>query len=191
MTREQAHALLTKYLHNKNLLKHSYAAEAVMKAVYRSLHADGTKEEEDKWGITGLLHDIDYELAQTSDQLHKHGLLFFEKEPDTLPEDIAHAIKSHNFENTKVTPENTMDWAIVCVDQLTGLIVAATLIHPDKKLASITPDFVLKRFSEKAFARGAKRENILLSQEKLGISLEDFVTLALSAMQEIHTDLGL
>lgn len=192
MSRSQAFQLLTKYLKNKNLLKHSFAAEASMKAIYAKLHSsDFSQAEQEIWGITGLLHDIDYELAQTTDQLDKHGLLIFDKEPDTIPEPIAHAIRAHNFEYTKVLPESDMDWAIYCVDSLTGLIVASALIHPDKKLASINTDFVLNRFKQKEFAKGAHRESIKLCEEKLGIPLAEFVELTLKAMQSIHTDLGL
>lgn len=145
-------------------------------------------EDENVWGITGLLHDADYELSK--DTPEKHGLLLFEKETG-IPEDITHAIKSHNYEMTKVLPESKMDWAIYCTDQLTGLIVAAALIHPDKKLASITPEFVLKRMNEKTFAKGARREPILLCEEKLGIPLPEFVALTLTAMQSISQELGL
>ncbi len=193
MTREEAYSILTKYLHNKNLLKHCLSCEVAMQAIYRMVtpKAEQTPEEEQTWGITGLMHDADYELAQTTNQLEKHGLLLFEKEPKGIPEDIAHAIKAHNYENTHVMPESKLDWGIACCDQLTGLIVAAALIIPDKKLASLTVESVLKRFKEKSFARGARREAILLCEEKLGIPLTEFVALTLAAMQEIHTDLGL
>lgn len=196
MNRDKAYQLLTKYLRNKNLLKHSLATEAAMKAIYRYLHKNKPALNEataGEWGIVGLLHDIDYEIAMNTNQLNKHGTLIFtpEKEQNSIPDKIAHAIKSHNYENTKVLPENEMDWAIVCADQLTGLIVAGALVHPDKKLAPLTTDYILNRFKEKSFARGAKRESILLCEEKLGIPLQDFVTIVLKAMQEIHKELEL
>lgn len=188
MTRQQAYELLTKYLKNPNLIKHSLAAEASMKAIYNTLYSeDYDQSEEEKWGIVGLLHDVDYEIAQKD--LTKHGLLIFEHE-QSIPDDIAHAIKAHN-PLTGVEPGNLMDWGIRCVDQLTGLIVAATLVHPDKKLASITPEFVLNRMKEKSFAKGAMREPILMCSEKLGIPLKSFVQITLKAMQGIHEDLGL
>jgi hypothetical protein len=191
MTRQQSYSILTRYLKNPNLLKHCLACEAAMKAVYRHLYKNSIDTQDEKvWGITGLLHDIDYELAKQSNQLNKHGLLIFEKEKD-IPEDIAHAIKSHNFENTKVMPENLMDWAITCCDQLTGLIVACTLVHPDRKLASLTPDFIVKRMKEKSFAKGADRKPILMCEEKLRIPLKEFVEINLSAMQSISKELGL
>lgn len=191
MTRDQAYDLLTTYLKNQNLVKHCLAAEASMRAIYRHLHPEGNAEDEEQWGIAGLLHDIDYQLAQDSNQLDKHGLLIFEKEPNTIPPDIAHAIKAHNWENTKEEPQTPMAWAIACADQLTGLIVAAALVHPDRKLASLTPEFILNRMKEKSFARGAKREPILLCEEKLGIPLSEFVNITLSAMQGVASELGL
>jgi hypothetical protein len=194
MTRNDAYQLLTKYLHNKNLIKHSLAAEAAMKRIYEYLYKDKStfnSTTEEIWGITGLLHDIDYEIAQSTNQLNKHGLLIFEKEPTAIPVDVAHAIKAHNYTMTNVMPENDMDWAIFCADQLTGLIVAAVLVHPEKKLAAIIPEFVLNRFKTASFAKGANRESIMLCQDKLGIPLEQFIAIVLKSMQEIHTALGL
>ena len=114
MTREEAYQLLTKYMKNKNLIKHSLAAEASMKAIYNHLtpKEKQTAQEEEIWGITGLLHDIDYEKAQETDQLDKHGKLLFENGEVTLPPEIEHAIRAHNFTKTGTEPENTMDWAI-------------------------------------------------------------------------------
>lgn len=194
MTREEAYKALTKYLINKNLIKHCLAAEAVMKALYSHLKLRNPNESSfakattDTWGIVGLLHDADYELSKGHPE--KHGLLLFEKEKD-IPQNIEHAIKSHNFENTKVLPKSFMDWAITCCDQLTGLIVACVLVHPYKKLASLTPEFILKRMKEKSFAKGADRRPILMCEEKLGIRLKEFVEINLKAMQSISKDLGL
>lgn len=195
MNRDEAYKLLTKYLQNKNLLKHCIACEAGMKGIYDHLYKgkeEWNEEDREKWGITGLLHDIDYEIAQKDNMLEKHGMYFFEKEPDnTIPEDIAHGIKAHAYEFTGVEPISPMDWGITCCDQLTGLIVAGALIHPEKKLEPLTTEFIMKRFNEKSFAKGAKREAILLSEPKLGIPLETFVGIVLSSMKEIHEPLGL
>lgn len=187
MKREQAYEILTKYLTNPNLIKHSLATEAAMLALYKRLNKSTDAQQEEMWGIAGLLHDADYELAKGKPEIH--GLLLFEKEPN-IPLAITDAIKSHN-PATNIAPKSPMDWAIRCVDQLTGLIVAATLIHPDKKLASITPEFVLKRMDEKSFAKGADREPIKMCHEKLGIPLPEFVQITLTAMQSISADLGL
>ena len=193
MTRQNAYQLLKKYLTNKNLIKHSLAAEAAMKGIYRHLTPTDqqTPEDEEKWGVTGLLHDIDYEVAQKENLLNKHGILLFERNEIDLPEDITHAIKAHNFHDTKVDPDSPMDWAIVTADRLTGLITACALVRPDKKLASLTVDSVQKKFGQKAFAAGANRESILLCESKLNIPLEDFIKITLLAMQSISEDLGL
>lgn len=183
MTREEAYRILTTYIANKNLIKHCLATEATMKALARYFH-----EDEDKWGVVGLLHDADYEMAKNMP--NKHGLLLFEKEKN-IPMDIAYAIKSHNYQNTKVIPKSKMDWAITCCDQLTGLIVAAALIHPDRKLQPLTVDFILNRMKQKDFAKGANRESIKLCEEKLEIPLPQFISITLQAMQEIHNTLGL
>jgi len=97
---------------------------------------------------------------------------------------------AHNQEKTGVLAESQMDWALVAGETLTGLIVATTLVLPSKKLADVTPEMVLRRFKEKSFARGARREDIVQC-EKLGLSLEEFVAIALGAMQGIAEELGL
>lgn len=193
MNRDQAYAILIKYITNPNLIKHCLAAEASMKALYKYIYnqpATYNPHDEEKWGITGLLHDADYEISKGHPE--KHGLMLFEKENvNQFPDDVAHAIKAHNWEYTKIQPQNTLDWAIACADQLTGLIVAAALITPEKKLANITPEFVLNRMNDKSFAKGAIREPIKLCEEKLNIPLNEFVAIVLKSMQNISTQLGL
>jgi len=193
MSRNEAYKLLTKYLKNKNLIKHSLAAEASMRALYRHLipKKEQKPDEEEKWGITGLLHDIDYEVAQETNQLNKHGMLLFEKPEVLLPEDIEHAIRAHNHTMTGTTPESQMDWSITACDQLTGLITACALVRPDKKLASVTTESVQKKFGQKAFAAGADRNAILFCESKLDIPLNEFIEITLKAMQSISEDLGL
>ena len=164
-----------------------------MRALYRRLtpKADQNTTDEEMWGIAGLLHDIDYEIAQELNKLDRHGILLFETGQVKLPDEIEHAVKAHNYTATKVTPESLMDWSITACDQLTGLIVAAALVHPEKKLALLTPESVLKRFKEKSFAKGADRNSIILCEEKLNIPLAEFVEITLKAMQGISKELGL
>lgn len=183
MDRQTAFKILITYLTNQNLIKHCLAAEAAMRALAKKLGGN-----ENIWGITGLLHDADYEMSKGLPKMH--GLLLFEKEK-AIPEDIAYAIKSHNYLNTNVLPKSLMDWAITCCDQLTGLIVAATLIHPEKKLAAVNVDFILNRLKKKDFANGADRAQILFCEEKLGIPLPEFIQITLTSMQAIHETLGL
>ncbi len=189
MNRDDAFKILTTFLTNENLIRHCLAAEVAMRALYARLNPEFKKEEEDVWGITGLLHDADYELSKGHPELH--GLLLFDRVPNQIPENIAHAIKAHNYSYTKVIPETPMDWAITCADQLTGLIVACALIHPEKKLTPLTPEFVIKRLNQNGFAKGADRTPIKQCEEKLGIPLEEFVTIVLTAMKSISPDLGL
>jgi putative nucleotidyltransferase with HDIG domain len=181
MTREQALELVREKVSNKNLIKHMLATEAVMKHLARRL-----KDDEILWGLAGLLHDLDYD--QTVKDFPRHGLLTAEMLSDTdIPESVIHAIKSHPGHFPR---ESLMDKALYAVDPVTGLIVAATLMHPSKKLNEVDLDFVMRRFKEKRFAAGADREQIKSCRE-LGVPLEEFIELALGAMQEIHQDLGL
>lgn len=189
MNRDQAYAITTKYLKNPNLIKHSLATEAAMKAIYAYLHKDDSDEkEQEKWGIVGLMHDADYEMMP-QDHPEQHGVLLFEHEKD-IPEDIAYAIKAHNFENTGFEPKTEMDWAITSCDQLTGLIVACALVRPEKTLASVTPEAVLKKFNTPSFAKGAER-HMINHCEKLGIPLEKFIEIVLSSMQPLDPSMGL
>lgn len=187
MTRDEAMGILNANLKNPNLIKHSIAAEAAMRGLCKYQKSDATPDEIEVWGITGLLHDADYE--QVTGHPEKHGILITEKVK--LQDEIAYAIQAHNFEHTKVPPYSPMDWSIACSDQLTGLIVAATLVSPTKKLADVTPDFVMKRFYEKSFAKGADRKVILMCEEKLNIPLVKFVEIVLTSMKDIAPSLGL
>lgn len=192
MTRDEAFTLLQKYMHSPNLIKHSLAAEAAMKGIYTYLHGkDYDARTEEIWGIAGLLHDIDYEVAQKEDKLDQHGRLLFDRDPNLVPEPIQHAIKSHNYTKTGVNPERDMDWAITCADQLTGITVSSALIHPEKKLGAIDKGFVLKRFNTPGFSKGVDRENIRQCETKLGIPLDTFIEITLHAMQKIAPELGL
>ena len=193
MPRDEAYQLLIKYLKNKNLIKHSIAAEAAMRGIYRhrTPEKDQNPENEEIWGITGLLHDIDYEVAQETNQLNLHGKLLFEKGEVKLPENIEHAIRAHNYTMTGTNPESQMDWAITASDQLTGLITACALVRPDKKIASVTVESVQKKFGQKDFAAGAYRESIQFCESKLDIPLATFIEIVLTAMQGISDQLGL
>jgi predicted hydrolase (HD superfamily) len=187
MKREEAYRILLEHLKNKNLIKHSLATEAAMKGLCLYLNPNADSDEVEKWGISGLLHDADYE--ETANTPERHGLLITDQVK--LPDDIAYAINAHNYENTKVEPKSRMDWALTSAETLTGLIVACALVHPEKKLKPLSADFVLKRFGEKAFAKGANREVIGLCEEKLGIPLSKFIEIVLSSMKNIAGDLGL
>ena len=191
MTRAEAYQLLIKYLTNKELIKHSIATEAAMKALYKRLTPRDkyNKWDEEKWGITGLLHDADYDLSRGHPE--KHGLLLIEKERATIPSDVAYAIQAHNYQYTKIDPKTIMDWSITTCDQLTGLIVAAAFIQPDKRIYLLTPEFVMNRFHEKSFAPGADRRTILLCEVTLGLKLDEFIKRVLGGMKLVGKELGL
>jgi len=181
LTRDDAWTLVQSKVRNRNLQKHMLAAEACMRSLARRLGSD-----EDAWGLTGLVHDVDYE--DTKNDAARHGLAgaALLEERGVAP-DVINAVKAHAG---NAPAGSTMDRALVAVDPLTGLIVAAALMHPDKKLAGLDTDFVMRRYREKRFAAGANREQIA-SCDSLGLPLEEFVGLCLAAMQGVATHLGL
>ena len=189
MKRDEAYQILRTLIKNENLIKHHLACEAAMRALYRRLNPNAVSVEEEKWGIVGLLHDADYELSK--DHPSQHTIILEEKMGDKIPPEIMYAIKSHNWKNNQVEPKTFMDWSIYTCDELTGLIIAAALVHPDKKLASLTVEFVMNRFNESSFAKGANREQIKFCEEKLGITLDEFIQIILNAMKDIAPELGL
>ncbi len=181
MTREEALDLLRQHLKNKNLVKHCLAVEACMRGLAGRLGHDPGP-----WGLAGILHDLDYEVTEKSPERHTEETVKILREKG-LEEPVIHAVQAHAG---KVPCGSPMDWAIYSVDPLTGLIIAATLMHPEKKIGSIDLEFVKRRYKEKSFAKGARREEIEQSR-KLGLELDEFLSIAISAMQGIATELGL
>jgi predicted hydrolase (HD superfamily) len=211
ISRDKALEILHQNMKNQNLRRHCYAVEAVMRALARKLKTQNLKlktEEKacrelvERWGIVGLLHDGDYE--KTKDKPDQHTLLMHQwlKEAGETDKEILEAILSHNYEHTgkNFTPRSLgevgkpkikLEWSLYCCDELTGFIVACALVMPDKKLASVKVDSVLKKMKDKSFAAAVKREQIQMCEEKLKIPLKEFVKIALGAMQGINKELGL
>lgn len=190
ITREQALKLLHDNMQSVNLRRHCYAVEAVMTAIAEALKVSEAQKE--KWGIVGLLHDGDYE--KTKDNPEQHTLMMVEwlKNTGETDTELLGAILSHNYTHTgENPPANKLEWALYCCDELTGLIIAVALVRPDKRLASVTIDSVMKKWGEKAFAAGVHREQIAECEQRLGIPLQEFVGIALGAMQGISDELGL
>jgi len=185
ITREQALEFLNKQIENKNIIKHMLATEAIMQVLAKKLGGD-----EEKWGMVGLLHDGDYTSNVPPERQGLEVTEILRKRGFEIPEDVAQAMAAHNH-MTGCNPVTAMDWAIFCGDSLTGLIVAATLVLPSRKLADLTVENVLNRFKEKSFAKGTRREDIALCEEKLGIPLPEFTEICLKAMQNISNELGL
>ena len=181
MTRDEALTLLKSHMTNKNLIKHCLSVEACMRALAVRLGHDP-----EPWGLAGILHDLDYEMTGMSAELHTTETVKVLRERG-IAEPVVHAVQAHAG---KAPCESPMDWAIYSVDPLTGLIISATLMHPTKKLKSIDLEFVKRRYKEKSFARGARREEIEESRN-LGLELDEFLSIAIAAMQGIDTELGL
>lgn len=187
MTREEALKLVNNWTKNPNLVKHMLAVEAIMRSLARHF-----KEDEEIWGISGLLHDADYEMFK--DDIKRHPSKIFEElEKRNVDERIINAIKSHawGWKEELPEPKTKMEWSLYCCDDLSGFIIACALVRPDKKLESVTVESILKKWPQKSFAAGVKREHIELCADKLGIPFEEFAKIALWAMQNIHDGLGL
>jgi putative nucleotidyltransferase with HDIG domain len=183
MNREEILQLVKKNVKNKNLLKHMLATEAVMKGLAEKLNQDI-----EKWGIAGLVHDIDYD--KTYDDPYRHSIVGAEMlEELGFDEDIVYAVKVHNDAHG-LERKSLIDKALYCSDPLTGLIVASALISPEKKLHAIDTQFVMNRFKEKSFAKGASREQIAACSD-LGLELEEFINIGLDSMKKISKELGL
>lgn len=184
ITREQALQLLEQYIKNPNLKKHLLAAEALMRALAKKFG-----ENENIWGLTGLVHDLDWE--STIETPERHSLIAAEiLEKQEFPKEVINAVKVHNHIHG-IEPKTNLEKALYSCEEITGLIVATALVMPDKKISGVTVEKVLSKFKEKSFARGVNREIILKSEEFLGLKLEELTKIALEAMQEISGELGL
>jgi putative nucleotidyltransferase with HDIG domain len=190
--RKEAHHFLHAKTGNDRLIKHMLAVEAVLRAL-----AEKLGENPDRWGMAGLLHDVDYAMntdaSGSGRPENQGGKLVHSLESvfaGVVDDELLHVMQSHDPEHTGITPESRWEKALYVADPVTGFIVAAALVQPDKKLASVEVRSLLKKFKAKEFARGASREQMMRCEE-LGLSLEEFLALSLRAMQQIHADLGL
>ena len=180
MNHDEGLALVQSTVTNKNLIKHMLATEVCMRKL-----AAHFNEDVEQWGLAGLLHDLDYD--QTAKDFPRHGLMSAEMLARKVDDAVIYAIKAHPGH---VPAISRMDKALYAVDPITGLIVAAALMAPEKKLKNVDRDFVLRRYKEKKFAAGANREQIA-SCSTLGLTLEDFTQMCVEAMQSISGELGL
>lgn len=182
-SRNAAWQLLTEYTTKPGLLRHAQAVEAAMRAY--ALRFDGDPE---RWGLTGLLHDLDYERwpdpadhpRRGAEILRAHG----------YPEDVVYAILTH-AEYLGLPRKSPMDKALFAVDELTGLITATAMVMPAKSLATVSLDGVLKKWRSKDFAKGVRREDIAAGASDLGVALETHIAFVLVALQGVAADLGL
>lgn len=183
MQRDRAVALLKEYLKNDNLFKHSLAVEAVMRGL-----AEYLGEDVEKFGLAGLLHDIDYD--STADDLRRHSLVGAQILAENgLPEDVVYAVKAHNGAHG-LERKSALDRALYAADPVSGFITAAALVLPDRKLEGVKLKSLKKRFKEKAFAKGANREQ-MASCSELGLELDEFLSIALESMKKVAPEIGL
>lgn len=184
LEREKALALLHEHIKNERMIAHSLSSEAVMRAIAARLNRDV-----EKWGLTGLLHDLDVEF--TNGDAKTHGLVAADWLLEMgLDADIADAIKMHNEAATGMERSTEFQYALAAGETITGLITATAMVYPDRKVASVKPKSIVKRMKEKAFAASVKRENIM-ECEKIGIPINEFAELSLKAMAEIGDQIGL
>ncbi len=184
ITREEALSLVKEHIQNPNLIKHCLASEAVMRALAERLGQD-----KEKWGLAGLLHDLDVEMVDSDLTRHtaETEKILREKGVDA---EIIRAIRLHNEKAHGEKRSELFEHALAAGETITGLIIATTLVYPDKKIKSVKPKSIKKRMKEKAFAAGVDRD-IIMECEKLGMDIDEFSTLCLTAMQGIADELGL
>jgi putative nucleotidyltransferase with HDIG domain len=183
LTRNEALNLVRKNVTKKNVIYHMVAVEAIMRSVAKHFG-----EDEDQWGLIGILHDVDYEKTEATPE--KHSLVAEEILKGVVPDELMKAIKTHNFKYTGVMPETRMEKALIASDAISGLLVACALVMPSKKLADVKAETVAKKFKDKDFARGAERERILVCEE-IGIPRERFFEIALDGLKNVAAEIGL
>lgn len=182
--REQAFELVKQHIKSPNMINHCLAAEAVMRAL-----AERVGEDPEKWGLTGLLHDLDAE-THSDPEVHTRETARILRDVG-VDEEIIEAIRLHNDQAHPGEQRSTQFHHLLAAGEtITGLIVATALVYPDKRLASVKPKSVRKRIKEKAFAAGANRD-IIRECEIGSVPLDEFCDLSLQAMQGIASELGL
>ena len=184
MTRNQALAIVREYVKNENLVRHMLAVEAAMAA-----YAKKYGEDEEKYRVTGLLHDFDWEIHPTLEGHPQKGSVILQER--RVEEEIIRAILSH-AQHTGVSRDTLMEKALFAIDELTGLIITTALVRPSKKISDVEVKSIKKKWKDKSFAAGVNREEVEQGARELGVDLwDEHVPLVLKAMQSIASDLGL
>ncbi len=184
MTRDEALAIMHEFVQSPNLRRHMYAVEAAMRFYAHKLGAD-----EEKWGITGLLHDFDWEIHPNMDDHPIKGAAILRQRG--VPEEIVHAILTHAPERTGLYPQTPMEKALRACDEITGLITAVALVRPSKSLYDLKVKSVKKKWKDKSFAAGVHREEIEQAVADFGVELWEHVANVIEAMRGIAPELGL
>lgn len=192
INRDRVVELMDKYISTPWLKMHMRESEQIMRALAKHF-----KEDEELWGLTGLLHDIDYDYVDKDPERH---VVEFDKilemeglvRGEDIPEDMYHAIKAHYEDNPKVEQkrESRLDYALSASENLSGFLVACALVQPNKKISEVTTESVLKKLKKKDFAKAVRRD-LIYDIEKVGISLEEFIDIAIDSLNEISDEIGL
>lgn len=181
-TRESAYELLTEYTKSDSLIKHAISVEQAMKS-----YALKFGEDAERWGITGLLHDFDYEKYPSLDDHPFRGVeILTEKE---YPQDIIDAIAGHS-DHTGVKRESMMAKTLFAVDELCGFLLACAYVRPDKSIANVQVKSVKKKLKDKAFARAVNRDDIAKGIEEMGVDRDEHIQFVIDSLAEIGDQLG-
>ena len=182
-TREQAFELLKRYNKSDSLIKHGLSVEAVMRHF-----AELNNEDVDKWGIVGLLHDVDYEMYPEEHCVKARAIL----EEEGYPEEYIHAVQSHGFGLCiDVEPIHKMENVLFTIDELTGLITATALMRPSKSVLDLEVKSVKKKFKQRSFAAGVNRDVILSGSDRMGMDIGDILSETIKGMQSVAGEIGL
>lgn len=182
-TREEAYQLLTEYNKSDSLIKHALAVEGVMRYFARK-----RGEDEEKWGVIGLIHDLDYEQFP-EEHCHKSEEILKEK---GWPEEYIRAVVSHGWGLcSEVEPQTELEKVLYAIDELTGLVVTTALVRPSKSIMDVKVKSVKKKWKDKRFAAGVDRSIIEKGAQMLGMEVSDLITDTLAGIQEVAEEIGL
>ncbi len=182
-SREQALALVHEWIQNPNLRKHCLAVEAAMRH-----HARRLGEDEERWGLVGLVHDFDWERHPDAERHPAEGVRFLREQG--WPEDVCRAVLGH-ARHTGVSRDTPMARVLYAVDELCGFLVACALMTPNKSLAELEVKSVRKKMKRADFARNVSREDIVSGAAELGVDLDQHIAATLEALRGIRGELGL
>ena len=184
MDRQTTLELLSEFVKTETLMKHLLAVEAAMLAYARKFG----EEEEEQWGIAGLLHDFDWEVVPTPDEHPTYGANILRERG--YPEYIVRAVLTHG-DHTGIQRESQMERTLFAVDELSGFVRAVTLVRPNKSLDEVTPRSAVRKMKDKAFARDVKREDLTRGAEELGVDLDDHIAFVVESLKPVAKELGL
>jgi uncharacterized protein len=192
ITREKAVQLLDKYITTDWLIMHMRESEVIMRSLAKYFN-----EDEELWGLSGLLHDLDFDYVNKDPKKHVlefDNILKIENLNigDDIPNEMYHAIKAHYEEHPDISEkrESKLDYALSSSENISGFLVACALVQPDKKIASVSVESVLKKLKKKDFAKAVRRD-LIYDIEKTGLSLEEFIQISLDSINDVSDEVGL